>query len=133
VALFAGWLIHLISHRRWVVPTPPSVSLTNFQFCLGVAIVSTYRSFTRNIEARSLATFSASPKRSLDRCAYCVDVFAALIMLRRQLLFATFDPKSLPPTACPPVKIDLISLPCLRLRYWPRPKFSVSPWSPPPW
>ena len=50
-ALFAGWLIHLISHRRWVGADAAIGVVTTSSFALGVAIVSTYRSFTRNIEA----------------------------------------------------------------------------------
>ena len=50
-ALLAAFLIHLISHRRWVGADAAIGVVTTSSFALGVAIVSTHRSFTRNIEA----------------------------------------------------------------------------------
>src|SRR3990170_4851854 len=50
-ALIAAYLIHRISHRRWVGADAAIGVVTTSSFALGVAIVSTYRTFTRNIEA----------------------------------------------------------------------------------
>src|ERR1043166_4247683 len=50
-ALLSGFLIHGISRRRWVGADAAIGVVTTTSFALGVAIVSTYRSFTRNIEA----------------------------------------------------------------------------------
>src|SRR5437773_5202792 len=50
-ALFAGWLIHGISHRRWVGADAAIGVVTTSSFALGVATISPHRSFTRNIEA----------------------------------------------------------------------------------
>src|ERR687896_931386 len=47
----AAYLIHRISHRRWVGADAAIGVVTTSSFALGVAIVSTYHSFTRNIEA----------------------------------------------------------------------------------
>ena len=50
-SLLAAFLIHRISHRRWVGADAAIGVVTTSSFAFGVAIVSTYRSFTRNIEA----------------------------------------------------------------------------------
>src|SRR6185295_15215947 len=50
-ALLSGVLIHWISHRRWVGADAAIGVVTTSSFALGVAIISTHRTFTRNIEA----------------------------------------------------------------------------------
>ena len=108
-ALFAGWLIYLISHRRWVGADAAIGVVTTSSFALGVAIVSTYRSFTRNIEAALFGNILGITQKDLSIVVLiALMVFAALIMLRRQLLFATFDPEVASAYGVSTGKIDLI-------------------------
>jgi manganese/iron transport system permease protein/iron/zinc/copper transport system permease protein len=108
-ALFAGFLIHSISHRRWVGADAAIGVVTTSSFALGVAIVSTYRSFTRNIEAALFGNIlGITQKDLLIVVLIALTVFATLIILRRQLLFATFDPEVASAYGVSTGKIDLI-------------------------
>jgi manganese/iron transport system permease protein/iron/zinc/copper transport system permease protein len=108
-ALLAGALIHLISHRRWVGADAAIGVVTTSSFALGVAIVSTYRSFTRNIEAALFGNILGITQKDLWIVAIIsLIVFAALIVMRRQLLFATFDPEVASAYGVSTGKIDLI-------------------------
>jgi ABC-type Mn2+/Zn2+ transport system permease subunit len=108
-ALFAGWLIHLISHRRWVGADAAIGVVTTSSFALGVAIVSTYRSFTRNIEAALFGNILGITQKDLwSVVLIALMVFAVLIILRRQLLFATFDPEVASAYGVSTGRIDLI-------------------------
>src|SRR5918994_2843542 len=64
-ALLAGLMIHLISHRRWVGADAAIGVVTTSSFALGVASVSTYRSFTRNIEAALFGNILGITSRDL--------------------------------------------------------------------
>jgi ABC-type Mn2+/Zn2+ transport system permease subunit len=93
-ALLAAYLIHRISHRRWVGADAAIGVITTSSFALGVAIVSTYRSFTRNIEAALFGNILCiTPKDLWIVATISLAVFVALIRMRRQLLFLTFDPE----------------------------------------
>jgi ABC-type Mn2+/Zn2+ transport system permease subunit len=93
-ALIAAYLIHRISHRRWVGADAAIGVITTSSFALGVAIVSTYRSFTRNIEAALFGNIlGITPKDLWIVATISLAVFLALITMRRQLLFLTFDPE----------------------------------------
>jgi manganese/iron transport system permease protein/iron/zinc/copper transport system permease protein len=93
-ALVAAYLIHRISHRRWVGADAAIGVVTTSSFALGVAIVSTYRSFTRNIEAALFGNILGITPRDLWIVAsISIIVLAALLIMRRQLLFLTFDPE----------------------------------------
>jgi ABC-type Mn2+/Zn2+ transport system permease subunit len=93
-ALVAAYLIHRISHRRWVGADAAIGVVTTSSFALGVAIVSTYRSFTRNIEAALFGNIlGITPKDLWIVAMISLVVFVALITMRRQLLFLTFDPE----------------------------------------
>ncbi|MGB7948310.1 MAG: metal ABC transporter permease [Candidatus Binatia bacterium] len=108
-ALFAGLLIHLISHRRWVGADAAIGVVTTSSFALGVAIISTYRSFTRNIEAALFGNILGITQRDLWIVVLItLLVFSALILMRRQLLFATFDPEVAAAYGVSTNKIDLI-------------------------
>jgi ABC-type Mn2+/Zn2+ transport system permease subunit len=108
-ALFSGFLIHLISHRRWVGADAAIGVVTTSSFALGVAIVSTYRSFTRNIEAALFGNILGITQKDLWIVAFIsLVVFCALFILRRQLLFATFDPEIASAYGVSTGKIDLI-------------------------
>jgi manganese/iron transport system permease protein/iron/zinc/copper transport system permease protein len=108
-ALFAGLLIHLISHRRWVGADAAIGVVTTSSFALGVAIVSTYRSFTRNIEAALFGNILGITQKDLWIVVIIsLIVSAVLIMLRRQLLFATFDPEVASAYGVSTGKIDLV-------------------------
>jgi manganese/iron transport system permease protein/iron/zinc/copper transport system permease protein len=108
-AVFSGLLIHLISHRRWVGADAAIGVVTTSSFALGVAIVSTYRSFTRNIEAALFGNILGITQKDLWIVVIIsLIVFAALIVMRRQLLFATFDPEVASAYGVSTGKIDLI-------------------------
>jgi manganese/iron transport system permease protein/iron/zinc/copper transport system permease protein len=108
-ALFAGLLIHLISHRRWVGADAAIGVVTTSSFALGVAIVSNYRSFTRNIEAALFGNILGITEKDLWIVVIiAVVVFGALFVMRRQLLFATFDPEVASAYGVSTGKIDLI-------------------------
>ena len=115
-ALFAGWLIHLISHRRWVGADAAIGVVTTSSFALGVAIISTYRSFTRNIETALFGNILGITQKDLWIVVLiALIVFAVLIILRRQLLFATFDPEVASAYGVSTGKIDLIFITLLAI------------------
>src|SRR6266513_5228665 len=108
-ALFAGVLIHWISHRRWVGADATIGVVTTFSFALGVAIVSTHRSFTRNIEAALFGNILGITQNDLwVVILISMAVFLALVTIRRQLLFATFDPEVASAYGVSTGKIDLL-------------------------
>ena len=93
-ALLAGVLIHWISHRRWVGADAAIGVVTTSSFALGVAIISTHRSFTRNIEAALFGNILGITQTDVWVVVLIsLIVFAALFAIRRPLLFATFDPE----------------------------------------
>jgi ABC-type Mn2+/Zn2+ transport system permease subunit len=93
-ALFSGALIHAISRRRWVGADAAIGVVTTTSFAIGVAIISTYRSFTRNIEAALFGNIlGIAPQDLWTMTGIAIAVFLVLFMIRRQLLFATFDPE----------------------------------------
>lgn len=93
-SLIAAYLIHRISHRRWVGADAAIGVVTTSSFALGVAIVSTYRTFTRNIEAALFGNILGITAADLwIVTAISFVVFVALLIMRRQLLFVTFDPE----------------------------------------
>lgn len=93
-ALVAAGLIHLISHRRLVGADAAIGVVTTSSFAIGVAIVSTYRSFTRNIEAALFGNILGITQKDLwIVAAISLVVFIGLFVIRRQLLFSTFDPE----------------------------------------
>jgi manganese/iron transport system permease protein/iron/zinc/copper transport system permease protein len=93
-SLIAAYLIHRISHRRWVGADAAIGVVTTSSFALGVAIVSTYRTFTRNIEAALFGNILGITLGDLwIVAAISIVVFVVLFIMRRQLLFLTFDPE----------------------------------------
>ena len=108
-ALLAAFLIHLISHRRWVGADAAIGVVTTSSFALGVAIVSTHRSFTRNIEAALFGNILGITQNDLwVVILISLAVFLALLTIRRQLLFATFDPEVASAYGVSTGKIDLL-------------------------
>ncbi len=108
-ALLAGLLIHLISHRRWVGADAAIGVVTTSSFALGVAIVSTHRTFTRNIEAALFGNILGITQTDLwIVVVMSLIVFGALFRIRRQLLFATFDPEVASAYGVSTSKIDLL-------------------------
>ena len=92
--LIAAALIHLISHRRFIGADAAIGVVTTSSFAVGVAIVSTYRQFTRNIEAALFGNILGITEKDLwIIAAISLFVLASLLLIRRQLLFTTFDPE----------------------------------------
>jgi manganese/iron transport system permease protein/iron/zinc/copper transport system permease protein len=93
-ALLSGVLIHWVGHRRWVGADAAIGVVTTSSFALGVAIISTHRSFTRNIEAALFGNILGITQTDLwIVMVIALVVFVALFAIRRPLLFATFDPE----------------------------------------
>jgi ABC-type Mn2+/Zn2+ transport system permease subunit len=108
-ALLAGVLIHWISHRRWVGADAAIGVVTTSSFALGVAIISTHRSFTRNIEAALFGNILGITNTDVWIVVLTsLVVFAALFAIRRPLLFATFDPEVAAAYGVSTGKIDLL-------------------------
>jgi ABC-type Mn2+/Zn2+ transport system permease subunit len=98
----------LISHRRWVGADAAIGVVTTSSFALGVAIVSTYRSFTRNVEAALFGNILGITQKDLWIVVFIsLIVFCALFIMRRQILFATFDPEVASAYGVSTGKIDL--------------------------
>jgi ABC-type Mn2+/Zn2+ transport system permease subunit len=108
-ALLSGVLIHWISHRRWVGADAAIGVVTTSSFALGVAIISTHRSFTRNIEAALFGNILGITQRDVWIVVLVsLLVACALFVIRRQLLFATFDPEVASAYGVSTGKIDLL-------------------------
>jgi manganese/iron transport system permease protein/iron/zinc/copper transport system permease protein len=108
-ALLAGVLIHWISHRRWVGADAAIGVVTTSSFALGVAIISTHRSFTRNIEAALFGNIlGITPTDVWVVVLISLVVFAALFAIRRPLLFSTFDPEVASAYGISTGRIDLL-------------------------
>jgi len=108
-ALLSGVLIHWVSHRRWVGADAAIGVVTTSSFALGVAIVSTHRSFTRNIEVALFGNILGITHTDVWIVVLIsLFVFAALFVIRRPLLFATFDPEVASAYGVSTGKIDLL-------------------------
>jgi manganese/iron transport system permease protein len=108
-ALLAGVLIHWISHRRWVGADAAIGVVTTSSFALGVAIISTHRTFTRNIEAALFGNILGITRTDVWIVVLVsLIVSCALFLIRRPLLFATFDPEVASAYGVSTGKIDLL-------------------------
>jgi manganese/iron transport system permease protein/iron/zinc/copper transport system permease protein len=108
-ALLSGLLIHWVGHRRWVGADAAIGVVTTSSFALGVAIISTHRSFTRNIEAALFGNILGITDNDVWIVALVsLIVFATLFVIRRPLLFATFDPEVASAYGVSTGKIDLL-------------------------
>ena len=102
-------LIHWFSHRPWVGADAAIGVVTTSSFALGVAIISTHRSFTRNIEAALFGNILGITDTDVWIVVLTsLVVFAALFAIRRPLLFATFDPEVAAAYGVSTGKIDLL-------------------------
>lgn len=108
-ALLSGVLIHWIGHRRWVGADAAIGVVTTSSFALGVAIISTHRSFTRNIEAALFGNVLGITQRDVWIVVLVsLLVACALFLIRRPLLFATFDPEVASAYGVSTGKVDLL-------------------------
>ena len=108
-ALLSGLLIHWVGHRRWIGADAAIGVVTTSSFALGVAIISTHRSFTRNIEAALFGNILGITNNDVWIVVLVsLIVFAALFVIRRPLLFATFDPEVASAYGVSTGKIDLL-------------------------
>jgi manganese/iron transport system permease protein len=108
-ALLSSVLIHWVSHRRWVGADAAIGVVTTSSFALGVAIISTRRTFTRNIEAALFGNILGITQRDVWIVALVsLLVACALFLIRRPLLFATFDPEVASAYGVSTGKIDLL-------------------------
>ena len=108
-ALLSGVLIHWVSQRRWVGADAAIGVVTTSSFALGVALVFTHRSFTRNIEAALFGNILGITNGDVWIVTLVsLIVFAALYAIRRPLLFATFDPEVASAYGVSTDKIDLL-------------------------
>ena len=108
-ALFSGVLIHSISHRRWVGADAAIGVVTTSSFALGVAIISTHRSFTRNIETALFGYILGITHTDVWIVVLIsMLVSGALLLIRRPLLFSTFDPEVASAYGVATGRIDLL-------------------------
>jgi manganese/iron transport system permease protein/iron/zinc/copper transport system permease protein len=108
-ALLSGVLIHWVSHRRWVGSDAAIGVVTTSSFALGVAVISTHRTFTRNIEAALFGNILGITSADVWIVALgSLIVFAVLWSIRRPLLFATFDPEVASAYGVSTNRIDLL-------------------------
>ena len=108
-ALLSGVLIHWVGHRRWVGADAAIGVVTTSSFALGVAIISTRRTFTRNIEAALFGNILGITQRDVWIVVIVsLLVAGALFLIRRPLLFATFDPEVASAYGVSTGKIDLL-------------------------
>jgi ABC-type Mn2+/Zn2+ transport system permease subunit len=108
-ALLSGVLIHWVSHRRWVGADAAIGVVTTSSFALGVALISTRRTFTRNIEAALFGNILGITQRDVWIVVIVsLLVAGALFLIRRPLLFATFDPEVASAYGVSTGKIDLL-------------------------
>ena len=108
-ALLSGVLIHWVSHRRWVGADAAIGVVTTSSFALGVALVSTHRSFTRNIESALFGNILGITIGDVWIVGLVsLIVFAVLFAIRRPLLFVTFDPEVASAYGVSTNKIDLL-------------------------
>jgi manganese/iron transport system permease protein/iron/zinc/copper transport system permease protein len=108
-ALLAGLLIHGISHRRWVGADAAIGVVTTSSFALGVAIISTHRSFTRNLEAALFGNILGITQTDVWIVLFIsLIVTCALFVIRQPLLFSTFDPEVASAYGVSTGKIDLL-------------------------
>ncbi len=115
-AFLAAFLIHLISRRRWVGADAAIGVVTTSSFALGVAIISTHRRFTRNIEAALFGNIlGITPKDLWIVVLMSLVVFCALFVIRRQLLFSTFDPEVASAYGFATNRIDLLFITLLAI------------------
>ena len=84
--------------------------MTTSSFALGVAIISTHRTFTRNIEAALFGNILGITGTDVWIVVVLVSliVACALFLIRRPLLFATFDPEVASAYGVSTGKIDLL-------------------------
>ena len=96
-ALVNAVVIHLISHRRLVGADAAIGVVTTTSFAVGVAVVSTYRKFTLDFEAALFGNLLGITPADLWVIAVTAAAVAvAMVIIRRQLLFSTFDPEVAP-------------------------------------
>jgi manganese/iron transport system permease protein/iron/zinc/copper transport system permease protein len=83
--------------------------VTTSSFALGVAIISTHRSFTRNIEAALFGNILGITHTDVWVVVLVsLLVSCALFVIRRPLLFSTFDPEVASAYGVSTGKIDLL-------------------------
>lgn len=108
-ALLSGLLIYWVGHRRWVGADAAIGVVTTSSFAIGVAIISTHRSFTRNIEAALFGNILGITNSDVGIVVLVsLVVFAVLLAIRRPLLFATFDPEVASAYGVSTGRIDLL-------------------------
>jgi ABC-type Mn2+/Zn2+ transport system permease subunit len=88
-------LINALARRRRAVGADAVIGLvTTASFALGVAIISRYRTFTRNFEAALLGNLlGVSPQDVWVVAAMTGLALAFVLLTYRRLLFLTFDPE----------------------------------------
>jgi len=88
-------LINGVARRRQAIGADAAIGLiTTASFALGVAIISRYRTFTRNFEAALLGNLlGVSPQDVWVVAAMTGLAIAFVLLTYRRLLFLTFDPE----------------------------------------
>ena len=106
----AALLINVTTRRRPTIGADAAIGIiTTASFAVGVALISRYRTFTRDFDAALFGNILGVDEGDLTAIVL-VTVAVALVVLvsYRQLLFATFDPDVAPVFGVPTGWIDAV-------------------------
>jgi manganese/iron transport system permease protein/iron/zinc/copper transport system permease protein len=106
----AALLINLTTRRRPQVGADAAIGvITTASFAVGVALISRYRTFTRDFDAALFGNILGVDDGDLLAIAVVTaSVGAAIFLAYRQLLFTTFDPDVAPVFGVPTGWIDAL-------------------------
>lgn len=94
----AAVLINATTRRRRFIAADAAIGIiTTASFALGVALISRYRTFTRNFDAALFGNILGVTEGDLIAIAAVTAMtFALILVMYKRLLFTTFDPEVAP-------------------------------------
>ena len=106
----AALLINLTTRRRPAIGADAAIGIiTTASFAVGVALISRYRTFTRDFDAALFGNILGVDQGDLVAIVVVTAAVATFVLLAyRQLLFATFDPEVAPLFGVPAGWLDAI-------------------------
>jgi len=106
----AALLINLTARRRPTIGADAAIGIiTTASFAVGIALISRFRTFTRDFDAALFGNILGVNNNDLVAIALVTTAVAVVIALGyRQLLFATFDPEVAPVFGVPTGWIDAV-------------------------
>jgi len=102
-------MIHAVARRRTLGADAAIGVVTTASLAIGIALISAFRSFTRNFESALFGNVLGVGTSDVTAVAVTAAVVASLVFLRyRPLLFATFDPDVAEVSGVRTVQTDLL-------------------------